>query len=76
LHHNGNAADGRRHFGAHLRAAQLKDDAVRILPLNATGFDLNAKGVLEIPCAQSFSNPVSPVGVYLQGYRKTAPLTY
>ena len=37
LHCDGNAADGRRYFGAHLRAAKLQDHAVRILQLNATG---------------------------------------
>ena len=36
-HRDGNAADGRRHFGTHLRAAELQDDAVRILQLNAAG---------------------------------------
>src|SRR6516165_4741508 len=36
-HRDGNAADGRRHFGAHLRAAELQDDSVRILQLNAAG---------------------------------------
>ena len=41
LHCDGNAADGRRHFGAHLRAAELQDDAVRILQLNAAGTAYN-----------------------------------
>ena len=36
-HRDGNAADGRRHFGTHLRAAELQDDPVRILQLNAAG---------------------------------------
>jgi len=36
-HRDGNAADGRRHFGTHLRAAELQDDSVRILQLNAAG---------------------------------------
>ena len=36
-HRDGNAADGSRHFGTHLRAAELQDDSVRILQLNAAG---------------------------------------
>jgi len=37
LHRDGNAADRRRHFGTHLRAAELQDNAFRILQLNAAG---------------------------------------
>ena len=37
LHHDGDAAHGRRHFGADLGAAELQNNAVGILQLDAAG---------------------------------------